>query len=294
MKIVKLGEKIDEQIVLCLGFFGSMHLGHIELLNNAKEKAKETGCKVTLFTFSNNHLAVLKREFKLFYTYEERLSLYESLGVDYLITAVFDDAFKSLSGSNFLSRLKQYNLQGIFCGFDYSCGSDRLDASGIQDALDDVPVRIVDKVSVNGDKVSTTLLRDCLTNNRIEYVNALLSEPFFVTGKVVKGRGVGRKLGFPTANIAVSAEKLLPKGVFASTIRIDGVKYKAIVNIGSVPTFDIDCGSVEAHVIDFKGNLYGKEVKLSLLKYLRPITKFVSARELVAQLQRDREEALND
>ena len=298
MQIVKLGEQLNCPVVLCLGFFGTMHKGHAELLSRAKMRARMTNAKVALFTFDNNHLAVLKRDESVVYTYDERLSIYQSLGVDYVITANFNDNFKSLTGKEFLSKLSNYDLDcGIFCGFDYRCGSDRLDALGIRKYFKqtkDYPVYIVEQIDADGEKVSTSLIKKYISSNRIDKANGLLSEPFFVDGKVIHGRGVGKTLGYPTANVAVPAEKILPVGVFSANVNVDGTEYRAIVNIGNAPTFGVASKTLEAHLINFNGDLYGKTLKISLLKYLRSITKFNSAEELRAQLKKDTEAALND
>lgn len=295
MQIIQLDEKLNFPVVVCLGFFGCMHKGHVELLNTAKQRAKQTGSKVALFTFSNNHLAVLNREQSVVYTFEERLSIYKSLGVDCVITAQFDNAFKNLTAQKFLSQFTKFDLRGIVCGFDHLCGSDRLDCYGIKRFFENVcPVDIVNQISVDGQKVSTTLLRRCLVNNEIAKANSLLSEPFFVIGQVVHGRGMGSTLGFPTANLSIPAEKLLPVGVFGGTTQIDGKIYRAIVNIGNVPTFEVDKNTFEAHILDYNGDLYGKTLKVSLTRYLRPIKKFNSAYELGVQLQKDKEIVSND
>lgn len=298
MQIIQLGEQLNCPLVLCLGFFGTMHKGHVELLNRAKLRARITNSKVALFTFDNNHLAVLGRDKSVVYSFDERISLYENLGVDYVITATFDDDFRKLTGKDFLSKFSRYNLDsGVFCGFDHCCGRDRLDALGIRKYFKkngDIPVYIVEQISVDGEKVSTSRLRKYLSSNQIDKANALLSEPFFVVGLVTHGRGVGKTLGFPTANVVVSDEKLLPSGVFSATVDIDGTKHRAIVNIGNTPTFEITRYAFEVHVINYCDDLYGKTLKVSLIKYLRPITKFSSISELAAQLQRDKEEALHD
>lgn len=298
MQIIELGEQLNCPVVLCLGFFGTMHKGHVELLNRAKMRARMVGARVALFTFDNNHLSVLKRDETVVYTYEERLSIYRSLDIDYVITANFNDSFKKLSGNEFLSLLTDYDLDGgIFCGFDYRCGSDRLDALGIRKYFKqtkDYPVYIVEQIDVDGEKVSTSLIKKYLADNQIHKVNDLLTESFFVQGNVIHGRGVGKTLGFPTANVAVPAEKLLPVGVFAAGTVINGKEYRAIVNIGDAPTFGVGRKALEAHVINFSGDLYGKALKISFTKFLRPITKFNSAQELIAQLARDKEAALYD
>lgn len=295
MQIVQFGEQLNRPIVVCLGFFGCMHKGHTALLEHAKAYAKQYGAEVALFTFSNNHLAVLGRDTTVFYTFDERLALYDELGVDCVIAAQFNDDFKRLSGEAFLSRFKRYNLQAVVCGFDHRCGSDKLDSVGIKKYFANVcPVDIVDEVTVDGIKVSTTLLRKYLLDNQICKVNSILSEPFFVIGKVIHGRGVGKTLGFPTANIVVPDEKMLPCGVFSAKTVIDGTMYHAIVNIGDTPTFNIARKAFEAHIIGFSGDLYDKIIKVSIVNFLRPITKFNSPKELSQQLQRDKEVALND
>lgn len=298
MQVIQFGEQLNCPLVLCLGFFGSMHKGHVELLNRAKNRARITNSKVALFTFSNNHLAVLGRDNTVVYTFDERLRLYDDLGVDYVIVAEFNDDFRKLSSREFLFGLNRYNLDGgVFCGFDYCCGCDHLDALSIRKNLhkiNDIPVYIVEQISIENKKISTSLLRDYLISNQIVKANALLSEPFFVCGSVVHGRGVGKTLGFPTANMVVPEEKLLPSGVFSAKTVINGEMYHAIVNIGNTPTFDITRKVFEVHLIDFDGDLYGKDIKVSIVNYLRPITKFNSPSELARQLQRDKENAQND
>lgn len=295
MQVIKLGQKLNCPIVVCLGFFGCMHKGHIELLNRAKLRAKQTDSKVALFTFSNNHLAVLGKDNYTAYTYDERLVIYRSLGVDVVITAEFNAEFKSLSGKQFLSQFTAYDLQGVVCGFDHHCGSDGIDCKEISNYLADVcSVDIADQVTIDGQKVSTTLVRTYLQQGNINKANSLLSEPFFLLGKVVHGRGVGKTLGFPTANIQVDAEKLLPYGVYGGYIDIDDQSFRAITNIGKVPTFNINCNSVEVFVLNYNGNLYDKTVKVSLTKFLRPIKRFNSADELRKQLNHDKETVLND
>lgn len=270
---------------------------HIELLKTAKNKAAHLNAKVGLFTFRNNHLRILGRDVSVMYTFEERLEIYDSVGIDYIVCAEFDDNFRKTSGKDFLNKLKRLNLKGIVCGFDHHCGSDRLDCFGIREFLSDVcPVDIVEQISVQNEKVSTTLARRLLSGNDVSIVNSLLSEPFFIIGTVCHGRGVGKTLGFPTANIQVGEDKYLPIGVYGGVAKIYGVdgEYKCIVNIGQTPTFGLVQTTVEAHLLGYDGNLYGKRIKLSLIKYLRAITKFNSPSELSAQLKKDKESVLND
>lgn len=294
MQLIKFGEKLNSPIVIALGFFGCMHKGHVQLLDQAKELASQTNSKIALFTFSNNHLKVLGKDVKQIYTFEERCKVYQNLGVDVLVTAEFDEQFKNTNGANFLKTLSSYNLQGVVCGFDYTCGSDRQNCQFVCDYFKDIPVSVVDAVCKDGVKISTTFIRNLLANNDIERANQLLSQNFFFDGIVVHGRGVGKNLGFPTANIQVDADKFLPVGVFAGNTSIDGREYHCIVNIGSKPTYDIAEQTVEVHIVDFDGNLYGNKISISLVRYLRPICKFCDEFQLAQQLKIDRENCLND
>lgn len=272
-----------------------MHKGHVKLLEVAKRRADELNAKIALFTFSNNHLKVLGKESKVVYTFDERLIVYQNLGVDYVLAAEFDNNFRGLTGVEFASMLASYNLKGAVCGFDYRCGSDRMDAQQFKNALANVcNVDVVEAICWNGVKISTTLIRDLLDKSDVESVNSLLSEPYFLTGKVVHGRHVGSSIGFPTANLQISSEKELPIGVYGGETEVDGRTYRAIVNVGQKPTFGLDYVNVEAHILDFEGDLYGQNLKVTLTKFLRPISKFSSANELVEQLKKDKEVVLHD
>ncbi|MGN1039871.1 MAG: riboflavin biosynthesis protein RibF [Candidatus Fimimonas sp.] len=291
MKTVSFGENFTSPIVLCLGFFDCMHLGHVQLLNRAKQMAKN-GEKVALFTFCNNHFQTLNKPTKLIYTFAERLSLYQSLGVDVVIGAHFDQSFMSLSGREFLDKLKNYNLQGVVCGEDYTCGRDLTNATQVQAYLQNVcEVQIEQLVNCGGQKVSSTLVRKLLAENNVEQANEFLSQPFFFEGNVVEGRHVGRNIGFPTVNVELSEEKLAPLGVYAGVVQVDEKRYKAVVNVGNTPTFCQTTAKVEAHLLHFCGNLYGKKVKISLVKFLRIIQKFSDGEQLARQLKKDVEVA---
>ncbi len=294
MQIVKFGEKFNSPIVVALGFFGCMHKGHLQLLHQAKQIACKNNAKVTLFTFQNNHLQLLGSNVKQLYTYDERCKIYQNIGVDVLLTAQFDEQFKNTCANDFLRILSAYNLQGVVCGFDYTCGSDRQNCQYVCDFFTNVPVKIVDEICRNGQKISTTYVRNLLADCKIQLVNELLSQKFFFDGMVVHGRNVGSKLGFPTANLQVDVDKFLPTGVFAGNVILNSKFYRCIVNIGVKPTYNINEPTVEVHIIDFCGNLYGQNLTVNLTKFLRPICKFDSEQQLIQQLKIDKENCLDD
>ncbi len=294
MQIVKFGEKFNSPIVIALGFFGCMHKGHLQLLNEAKDLASRSHSKVALFTFANNHLKVLGREVKQLYTFDERCKIYQNLGVDVLVVAQFDEQFKSTSGNEFLQQLACYNLNGVVCGFDYTCGNDRQNSQFVCWQYGNLPVKIVDAVCQDDTKISTTFVRNLISDCKIQQANQLLSQDFFFDGVVVHGRGVGKALGFPTANVQVDGDKFLPNGVFAGNVVVDGANYRSIINIGAKPTYGIAEQTVEVHIVNFNGNLYGKNLTVTLTKFLRPIVKFDSADQLIQQLKSDKENCLDD
>lgn len=294
MQIVKFGEKFNSPIVVALGFFGCMHKGHLQLLHQAKQIARQNNAKVALFTFQNNHLQLLGSNVKQLYVFDERCKIYQNLGVDVLLTAQFDEQFKNTCANDFLKILSAYNLQGVVCGFDYTCGSDRQNSQYVCNFFANVPVKIVDAVCQNGEKISTTYVRNLLADCKIQQANELLSQKFFFDGMVVHGRNVGSKLGFPTANVQVDIDKFLPTGVFAGYVELNQKFYRCIVNIGAKPTYNINESTVEVHIIDFCGDLYGQNLTVNLTKFLRPICKFDSAQQLIQQLKIDKENCLDD
>jgi len=290
VEVISIQQRYDKPVVLCLGFFDCMHVGHVRLLETARRLAEKNGANLALFTFSNNHFATLNRPTKLIYTFDERVLLYDSLGVDVVVSACFDNRFMSQIGAEFLTQLSQnLNLRGVVCGRDFTCGSDLSGADAVKKFFAGVcpveTVRLVKNAAFR--KISSTLVRNLILQGKIERANKYLSQPFFFAGMVAHGRNKGHLLGFPTANVEIPSDKLAPMGVYSGAVEMDGATYKAIVNVGNTPTFGVETNRVEAHLLDFSGDLYGKTVKVSLLKYLRPIRKFDSEQDLKRQLQLD-------
>lgn len=293
MKVISWEQNLKQPIVLCLGFFDCMHAGHVALLEYAKKVAQ--GGAVALFTFCNSHFETLKRSVKLIYTFDERLGIYEQLGAEVTMYARFDNDFMSMSGSDFLKRISEFNLKAVVCGKDFTCGRDMLTADDVVARLESVcPVHVVDLVKQNGQKVSSSFVRNLISENKIALANTYLSEPFFFDGVVEHGRSVGHSLGFPTVNLSVGSEKLTPQGVYRGLVTVDGKQYRAVVNVGNTPTFGTEKIVVEAHLLEFDGDLYGKKIKIALLDFLRKIKKFSDENELCKQLSKDVEVVRND
>lgn len=293
---ISFGQQFNKPIVITLGFFDCMHKGHVALYDVARKVANECDCLCALLTFSNNHFEVIGMDVKPIYTFEERLIIYKNVGLDVVASATFDKQFMNLSADDFLQVLSQYNLKHVVCGFDYTCGRDRKNSSYVKEFFSKIGVgcTIVDEVLTDGEKISSTLIRKLLMQNNVERANSLLSQPYFVTGVVEDGRKVGRLINFPTANLKISAEKLLPVGVYGGNAVVDAKVYKAIVNVGAKPTFNLDQNTVEAHLIGYDGNLYGKTLTVELTKFLRKVTKFENKEQLAEQLKQDVRSVAND
>lgn len=290
MEVISIQQKYDEPVVLCLGFFDCMHKGHLRLLETAKSLAAKRGARLALFTFCNNHFEMLNRPIKLLYTFDERLKLYEKCGVDVVVFSRFDAEFMAQKGAEFLQLLsRNFDLQGVVCGRDFTCGSDLLSANKVHAFYRRTcPVKIVSLVkTARLTKVSSTFIRQLLSDCDVRRANSYLSEPFYFIGTVLHGRNVGHTLGVPTANLQIPLGKIAPLGVYCGVAEVDGAKYKAVVNVGIAPTFNEKTPRVEAHLINFNGDLYGKTVKVSLLKYLREIHEFASEQALQKQLKKD-------
>lgn len=294
MKVANIGENISDKVVVCLGYFGCLHIGHMRIIDKAKAIAENLGGKVALVTFSNSPKVYFGRGKKTIFTLEERLKIFADAGIDYVITMPFDKAVAQTCGVDFLNAISRYKPLSIVCGSDYTFGCDRLTPKDIKSYLPSVCVEVVDELFYRETKVSTVNIEAMLCEGKVDEVNKMLSEPYFILGKVVRGREIGHTIGFPTANVLVGDEKLLPCGVFVADATVFGKTYRAIVNIGNKPTFGDESSTIEAHLIGFEGDLYGRDIALVIRRFLRATKPFDSVEELVKQLQIDKENAVSD
>lgn len=289
MKTITYGEKYDEKIILLLGFFDCLHKGHLELIKKARELRDVKHSKIALFTFKNDDFS--KNGTLL--CYSERIEKAERFGVDCVVAAAFDEAFKNTSYNVFFKRLVgTLNIDAIICGFDYKFGRNAEgDAEILQNICmeNNIPVYVIPKTEANGEKISTTRIKTLLASGKIREANELLGEPYSITGKVVKGRQVGREIGFPTANINVPKHKFRIKcGVYKTHVVLNGVKYGAITNFGARPTFDLDFVLTETFIKDFSDDIYGSVITVFFDDYIRDIEKFYDIEKLKEQLEKDK------
>ena len=286
-----------EKTIYALGFFDGVHLGHQALLTACRELAVQHGCKAGAVTFAvHPETLVAGRAPALINTIEDRKNLLFAYGMDEVVVLPFDKSLMTTHWSDFLGQLIAGGAAGFVCGSDFRFGAG---GSGTAKKLEafckkrDLPHAIVPQQLLEEIRVSSTYIRQLLAHGDMESANRFLGHPHILTGEVVPGRGLGRTIGVPTANVQVPDGILLPKnGVYACNVHVDGHNYVAVTNIGSRPTVNGHHVTVEPWLLDFEGDLYGKQLMLSFCAYLRPEKKFDSLEALQAQIQQDAEKAL--
>ncbi len=284
----------NKESVLTIGVFDGVHLGHqrliSELLNQAKKRKMISG----VVTFRHNPEKLLSHHNKLpFLTdIEERLDLLKQEGVSMIIPLSFTPELAQLSARRFVTLLQKYlNMCGLVVGEDFALGKER---EGNTDNLKKLgrsmsfDVIVVPPLAINGETVSSTTIRKALAAGDMLKVRELTGRPFNLTGKVVTGYGRGVSLGFPTANLEIASEHVLPPdGVYAGRAYINGNVYPSMVNIGKNPTFGVNKRTVEAYLMNYHGDLYGSDLQLDIISRIRGEKKFDSIDELKRQVAED-------
>lgn len=295
MKTYDFYTKNTQNSVIALGFFDAVHVGHQKVLTTCNKLSKKLFAEAVAFTFSDSLSAVGKGE-KLLSTYEERLLKFAELGIQSVLKAPCDDAFFAITANEFLKVLKDnFNAVGIVCGEDFTfgaggCGNVEL----LQKFCTEHAIRldVVPVLTVDGKKIGARDIKRLVTDGKISEANELLGYTYTVSGTVRKGRGDGARLVVPTINIDYPMEKVIPKcGVYVTRTCVDGVNYLGITNVGAHPTFGDDTKNIETYLIDADIDLYGRDVKIGFLGYIRDIIKFSDTEQLKSQIQNDVETA---
>jgi riboflavin kinase/FMN adenylyltransferase len=272
---------------VAIGSFDGLHLGHQALLQRLREMATSHHVPSVVYTFDQPTRVLLEGS-KFLYTLAEKLKILESLGLDEVIAVPFTREFSLRPPSAFLDDVRALQPVGIVVGDDFRFGHDR--AGGLEDLRLVTPELIALPMHTqDGQAVKTSLIRALLETGNVEHARALLGRPYTARGVVVHGDARGRTIGFPTANVALSDGKLLPRGVFAVRLLTpDGVLHNGMANVGRRPTVGGETEMLEVHLFDFNADLYGLEVRVDFLKHLRDEQKFAGLDALKAQLERDK------
>ena len=288
MKIYNYPCKLDTPTAVALGRFDGVHTAHARVIRCASDMKSE-GLTPAVFTFCDNPN---KQNTHLLTTEEEKRILIEENGAEIMVNAAFLSV-RNLSAEEFVSIVLKEHLgaKAVFCGYNYRFGKG---ASADADTLktlcekEGIQVTCVDEYTREDTPVSSTRIRLLLNDGNIKEASKLLGRPYSMEGKVIHGNAIGRTIDTPTLNIAVSKEKLLPRfGVYACYAYVDGTKHKAVTNIGLKPTVGSDIPTVEAFLLDTKGDFYNKQVKLELIDFIRPEQKFKDLSELKEAIDRD-------
>jgi len=281
--------------VLTIGNFDGVHLGHVGIFHRVKDLARALGGESLVMTFHPHPIKVLSpgNGPPLITLHEQKVQLIEAAGIDVLIVVQFTIAFAQMTADDFVERIlhEKIGARAVIVGPDYRFGRDRRGNIAFLMTMGkkfNFEVHVVPDLTVNGKEVSSSAIRSFILAGDVERARTMLGRDYQVSGRVVRGRDRGgRLLGFPTANL-VLMEKLTPKqGVYATEVWVGGRRYQGATNIGYNPTFRNGVLSVETHIIDFSGDLYGKTLQVRFIKRLRDEKAFSGPQELAAQIQRD-------
>lgn len=286
---------------ITIGTFDGVHIGHRKILERLINDAKKNGLRSTVLTFFPHPRMVLQKdtEIKLLNTVQEKVKILEHIGLDYLIIHPFTLEFSRLSSTEFVRDILVNELKAkkIIIGYDHRFGRNR--NANIQDLIafgntlnfevEEIAAQEIDDVSV-----SSTKIRNAIMDGDMQTANEYLGYKYMLTGDVKKGKGLGRQLNFPTANLFIKEEyKLIPKnGVYVVRSILNDKLFYGMMNIGFNPTVDGTSKSIEIHFFDFKSDIYGENIQVDILERIRDEHKFNSLEELKAQLLKDKETSI--
>lgn len=286
---------------LALGFFDGLHRGHQTVIQAAKQKAGELGIQSAVMTFDPHPSHLFgdgQKKVGYITQYEEKERLLAEMGIDALFIVTFDWSLASLSPEQFVEIfIKGLGVQHVTAGFDFTFGAKGVGTMERMSQLAEgaFGTTVIEKVTDQDEKVSSTRIRKLLSDGDVEETTQLLGRPFRTLGVVIDGDKRGRLLGFPTANVSVEASAILPaNGVYAVRFSFDGHVYNGVCNVGTKPTFhDAEDAKVvvEVHVLDFDGDLYGKKAAVDWIAPIRKERKFSAVEQLIEQITKDKEKA---
>lgn len=289
MKVVhiyyqNISAKVDDLSII-LGYFDGVHLGHQHLIKEARKYAKHP---LAILTFDKSVSSLIKtgKTVENLTSLDDRFKIISKLGVDYYYLFHIDRDFLNLSDLDFIELLKKLNVREVFVGEDFRFGKGR---KGTPNTLKDYfDVKVVDLKKENGDKISSQEIKNLLEIGELKKANKLLGQNYSMVGTPIRGKGIGSKIGFPTINLKLSANYVLPRyGVYKTIAYLDGIPHLSITNVGVNPTVDMgNIPSIEVHIKDFKE----KEISticVEFIEFVRPEIKFSSLEELKEQISKD-------
>ncbi len=297
MEIIKDIHQIQwNKTSLTIGKFDGVHLGHRMLMDNILA-AKKDGCTPTVFTFDTFPSQFLRHEtIPSILLEEEKEKLLDGLGIERYVLFPFHEKTAAMEPEEFVEEIlvKTMKVQQLFVGADFRFGKGRRGNAVLLEKLSHeygFTFRAVDKRMYKGAEVSSSRIRECISNGEMEDVSAMLGIPYRISGEIIHGRSLGHKIGVPTINQAMPEEKILPRlGVYCAKVTVEGRTYQGIANVGSKPTVQKESiYGIETHLFDCRENLYGKRAETEFLAFVRPEQKFATIEELSEQLEKDKQ-----
>jgi riboflavin kinase/FMN adenylyltransferase len=294
--------KTPVNAVVTIGNFDGVHVGHQELIRLVCAHAERIQGTAVAVTFRPHPYFVLRPtgEPHLLNTYEEKLELLGRYGIQVTVEEPFSREFSNTTPEEFVDRLlvRALGAKALYLGYDFAFGKERAGSVEVMKKLAaarGIEIHVVPPLSVDGKVVSSSLVRRCLDEGAIEFVNLCLGRPFFLRGLVWRGEGRGRTIGVPTANLQTENRRYPRVGVYATRTLWRGNWYGSVSNIGYNPTFKGDGTDlplkIETHLFDFNADMYGDEIQVEFFHFIRPEKKFSGVQELLGQIKMDSEEA---
>ncbi len=287
-------DKLECGTYIALGSFDGLHLGHMSLINTAINKAKENNVKSMIYTFKNHPLTIVNKSIapKLIMDNERKIQLLERQGVDIACMVEFNKDLMKVLPEDFVKDLcYRFNARGIVVGFNYKFGYKN---SGNVELLKELSLKynfelIVMKAFKNEDDIiSSSRIRNLISSGNIEEANSMLLEPYMLKGKVIQGKKNGKKMGFPTANLDIDFNYVIPeRGVYYTNVQVKNKIYRGITSVGYNPTLNGDKLTIETYILDFNEDIYGEDIKVYFIEKTREEINFPSIEALIEQLRKD-------
>lgn len=296
---LQIGENMKEKIIFALGFFDGVHLGHQALLSACKALAAKHDCQAGVLTFIGHpDTLVLGKTPTLLNTPYDRRQLLTEYGMGTVVELPFDRALMNCPWQDFFHRLvEEFGAAGFVCGEDFRFGyRGEGNAEKLQQLCkeNNLPCAVVPQQTLDATVISSTHIRTLISQGNIAEALRFLGHPHILSGKVVSGQKLGRTMGIPTANLSIPDDLLLPKfGVYACRVHTDSGTYLAVTNVGNRPTVGGEHLTVEPWLLDFSGDLYGKEITVEFHAFLRPEKKFPTLAALQEEIQRNKVQTLD-
>ncbi len=295
--------RIEKPCILTIGTFDGVHLGHQKILKKLNELKQRTGLNSVILTFDPHPRKVLfpeQKDLKLITTTDEKLALLEQNGIDITVVYPFSKAFAQMDAQAYIRDIlmKSLKVKHLIIGYDHKFGKNRDgDIKTLKNyskefnyEVEEISVQDIDHINVSSSKI-----REALHKGEIELANKYLGHEFFITASVVKGKQLGRTLGYPTANLQTNdADKMIPTiGVYLVNVQLDGEEFYGMLSIGKNPTTDTDeLVKIEVNIFNFDKDIYDHTIRVSFMKRLRDEVKFETIDLLKTQLKHDKENCL--